>query len=137
MDYLFKQKINLKDVYTERIGEKLVLVFEPEEYLLDLYCYYFKNFNFQTIGCRDLDLIEHLAKKADPHLLVINIQFLKQGDFLNIKQLFPMAKILSIGYNEDGNAIKKAMACGASSHIDRKTTKPMDIIHIAKNLLDF
>ncbi|MCX6796902.1 MAG: hypothetical protein NTX98_00275, partial [Candidatus Doudnabacteria bacterium] len=101
------------------------------------YCYYFNNHDFQAIGCRDLDLLFYLIKEVQPHLLVVNIKFLEDGRFERLKRYFPWAKILSIGYNSDAGAVKKAMACGASSHIDRKTTKPMDIVHVAKSILEY
>jgi len=138
MAYFLKEKINLEDLAAVENFRKAIVIVEPEEYLLDLYCEYFNRHNFHVRGCGSIDLLEKLLEQHRPHLLIINVGFLlKAGSSFLAKNSQDIGfKILSIGYNTDLEAVKKIMPLGVAAHIDRRTTKPQDVVDIALAMLN-
>ncbi len=129
MAYLFKQKLVFKPVPPAR----LVFVVEPEEYLLELYCKHLLAEQYEVRGFRDLDaLVLPPGRGAGPDVAVISTQQLRRPDFQDIKteKLPASVKIISVGSSTDADFIRNLMSMGVSSHLERRLTRPRDLVEI-------
>lgn len=141
MSYLYKQKLNLMELVPVVPAKKTILIFEPEEYLLALYSGYLTNHEFVVRPCTEAEELELKIGEHDPDLLMFNTQIFQE--ILEIKRIlqslkkqYPELPIVTISHNLDSNLIKELMNEGISSHIERKLTRPKDIVFVAKTVLN-
>jgi hypothetical protein len=116
----------------------LVFVFEPEEYLLDLYCKYLLQEKYAVKGFRDLDMAVSLkGEAAEPDVAVINTGFLQQPNFrvFRSRTLPDRTKIISIGSGVDAKFVGNLMSLGVSSHLERRLSRPGDLVEIVRALI--
>jgi DNA-binding response OmpR family regulator len=140
MAYLFRQKINLSDLAGRQAVKHRVLIHEPESYLAALYEHYLKAHNFDIKHCPDLAALSQSIAEFAPRLLILNAQSaaLSGGDRLwaiNFKQNFPDLIIVTTGYNLSAQVLSKLMNAGACGHIDRRLSRPGDLVVIVTTLL--
>jgi DNA-binding response OmpR family regulator len=140
MAYIFKQKLQIQDLVDYGHILKRVLIHEPEEYLSAIYTQYLKADNFEVQNCSTLEALKELAKSFTPDILVFNIEYLNNPNvvgawLLNFRKDFPYAAVITIGFNDNSENLKKLMSVGISSHINRKHTRPQDLAVIVKNIL--
>jgi DNA-binding response OmpR family regulator len=142
MVYLFKEKFNLLDlVPVKKQPLKLVMILEPEEYLLSLYSHYLERNNFQVKHCRQVDALHKEIHSHHPDLLILNTGIFKQLGALvdlltELRQSFAGLPVVTIGHNINGEDISKMMATGISSHIDRRLSRPRDVVHVVEAILN-
>ncbi|MBI5530619.1 MAG: hypothetical protein HY918_03920 [Candidatus Doudnabacteria bacterium] len=141
MSYLFKQKLNLGDLSLTNREIKRVLVFEPEEYLAALYANYVRNQEFEVRHCLELEEVPALIVKFSPHLLVFNAEALdspvkSKSWLVSLKNRHPELHVVTIGYNISSEGVRELMSAGISSHINRHLSRPNDIAHIIKAILN-
>lgn len=140
MSYIFKQKFDLNDLVQQPEAEfKTVLVAEPEEYLLNLYCDYLKNHNFASHSCNHLNLLESKTFFHQPDLLLLSLDLFTDrsnlsNEFLKYRKHFPHIKILCLGQNVDSKLVKEIMEFGVSSFIERRFSSPQDVINLVKSI---
>lgn len=132
MAYLFKQRLILPST----TPASLVFVVEPEEYLLDLYCKYLIAETFVVKGFKALEDIGAGSAFA-PDVVVLNTALLRQPDFPKFKSDFLPApvKIISIGIVEDQDIISKLMSLGVAGHLERRLSRPQDLVEIVKAVI--
>ena len=142
MAYLIKEKFNLLDLAPPRNqSSKLVLIVEPEEYLLSLYAHYLTNHSFKVVSCLQPSVLHKSISNHKPDLLIVNTGIFSQFGMLvealkGLRDEFRSLPMVTIGYNLNGQELGKLMAAGISSHIDRKLTRPMDLVHVVKVILN-
>jgi hypothetical protein len=74
MSYIFKQKFDLNDLVSQpQVEFKTILVAEPEEYLLNLYCDYLSNHNYIPHACSHINLLESKTVLHRPDLLLLSL----------------------------------------------------------------
>lgn len=141
MAYLFRQKLDLRGLAGRDVLPKLVIVAEAEEYLSALYSYYLHNHNFEVLRCRQPKQLAGLMEHYPPHLLIFNPRF--YGDisatvkFLgSVRKVYPLLPVVTVGSGISSQELGQLMACGIMSHIDRRLSRPSDIVIIAKTLLN-
>ena len=140
MAYLFKQKLNLADLAGRPIIGHRVLIHEPEGYLAALYEHYLKAHNFDIKHCPDLAALKQYIAEFKPQLLILNAQSAagpKGGRFwdINFKKDFPELIIVTTGYNLGVQVLSKLMDAGACGHIDRRLSRPGDLVVMVNALL--
>ncbi|MCL5666279.1 MAG: hypothetical protein M1383_00695 [Patescibacteria group bacterium] len=143
MPYIIKQKLNLlADLAGIRQERKKVLVAEPEEYLLGLYAGYLAAQGFEVERCNNLDGIRASAKSFLPDLMVLSTGW--NGYFLELvnhlaylKNNFSGLPVVTVGYGVGSEQLKQLMLAGISGHLDRRLTKPQDIAHVVKAVLNY
>jgi len=141
MTYLFKQKLNLSDLADfSRAGEK-ILVYEPDAYLADLYRHYLRVHNFDVKHCPDLARISEQISEHRPKLVIFNTD--SPGAWLKVKTMlsaliaaFPGLRVVSTAYNINAQGLSELMSLGVSSHINRRLSRPEDLVVIVKNILN-
>ncbi len=140
MSYIFKHKFNLSELVLQPEAEyKTILVAEPEEYLLNLYCDYLTNYNYYSYTCNHLNLLEPKTVLHKPDLLLLSLDlFIDKNkiskDFLEYRKQFPHIKILCLGHNVDADTVKRIMEFGVSSFIERRFSSPRDIVNLVKSI---
>ncbi len=140
MAYIFKQKLRIEDLVDLPVREKKVLIHEPEEYRAALYGSYLRDHNFVVDFCPHIFFLNDSVKTFSPHLLIFNLEGDGQGSkiawLLSFKQRFPNVLVVTLGFNTDAETLKLLMPAGLSSHINRRLSKPQDIVEVVKALLN-
>lgn len=140
MAYIFKQKFNIGELARLPKAVNKVLIAEPEEYLLALYCYHLSGSDFFVRPCREVDAVYSQVVDFVPQLLIINQDFLlaggaPEGFMRRLRKSNPSMRIVTLGNKTSASDLKGLMAAGPNAHIDRSLTKPQDIIAVARTLL--
>lgn len=140
MNYLFKEKLVFDPVAFsgQVVPVSLVYVVEPEESLLDLYCKYLLKEKFAVKGFRNLDmLVVPKRSEPEPDVAVVSSQLLRQPQFANVRRnIFPeKIKIISIGSAPGQDFVSSLMSMGVSSHLERRLSRPGDLVEIVRALL--
>ena len=138
MSYIFRQKLNLGELVNHEQEPRKILVFEPEQYLGALYRHYLLEHNFDVKHCPELDRIKAALFDFSPHVLVFNAEWPgSEGnrEIMSIKRNFPELVVVSTGYNIGNEDLKLLMQAGVSSHINRRLSRPQDLVEIVKAVL--
>jgi CheY-like chemotaxis protein len=140
MNYFSTQSIQLIDVLTEGRPAYRVLVAEPEDELYGIYARHLREHRFAVYRSEHLHRLEQFIAEHEPHLVLVSLHF-PEGSRTVLEALRamrnsrPSLHIVSIGSAVDPNTLKSILSSGASSHIDRRYSRPHDIAHIAKTIL--
>ncbi|MFA5991438.1 MAG: hypothetical protein WC794_04295 [Candidatus Doudnabacteria bacterium] len=137
MPYLFKEKFNIADLVDAQTQVRRVVICEPEEYLAALYGHYLTQHNFDIKHCPHVNGLKDLLVSFSPRLLVLNIEAnnLERNLVLNLLRQFPNIGVITMGYNTGGEVVKELMGAGICGHIDRRLSRPKDLIYIVKAVL--
>jgi hypothetical protein len=140
MSYIFKQKFQLSDLAGLRQERKRIVIFEPEEYLAALYGHYLYAHNFDIKHCWNINKLREAIINFQPELLIFcadTSQPLLKTSLIpgGLISEFPNLKVVSTGYNLNSQGIGELMAVGVISHINRRLSRPQDIVEIVKTLL--
>ena len=138
MSYLFKEKFNIADLVDTQTQVRRVVICEPEEYLASLYGHYLSQHNFDIKHCPQIDGLKELLFSFSPRLLVLNIEAgnLQRGLVLNLLRQFPNIGVITMGYNTGGDVVKELMDAGICGHVDRRLSRPKDLLYIVKAVLN-
>lgn len=141
MQYLTKEKFIFPISFSEDFSRQGVLVFEPENSLLEIYVKYFSNRNFVPYVCRDLDALHNAVNSIRPRALVMGLpEYLNFSEVLSkilfIKNKFSFLPIISYAYNLPSAQVKQLMTSGINSHLDRKFSQPRDLVDLVEALLN-
>jgi response regulator of citrate/malate metabolism len=141
MAYLIKNKFNIEQLVDLQKNLWKVFLLEPELYLLNLYQSYLHTHEFFVEPAQSVDGIERRLKRFQPHLLILNAVFFEKEKQLhkiinNLKAESINFQIISFGAGLSQEQLKNVMSAGVVSHIDRRFSRPIDIIHIAKSILN-
>jgi DNA-binding NtrC family response regulator len=138
MTYIFKQQLNLRDLADLESQPKRILIYEPESYLAALYCHYLNKHNFDIKHCSNLAEVGRSIKDFQPHLLIFSADgdsFKSPGMISSLSRAFPGLQLLTTGYNLSSQSIKTLMDAGVLGHLNRRLSRPQDIVEIVKTLL--
>jgi hypothetical protein len=113
------------------------VIFEPEEYLAALYGYYLREHNFDIKHCPDIDKLRSLIISFQPELLVLNADVPGKVSVIpaGLINEFPDLKVISTGYNLNGQGIGELMANGVICHINRRLSRPQDLVILVETIL--
>jgi DNA-binding NtrC family response regulator len=141
MAYLFKQKFSIAELLDTGSNIKRVLIAEPERYLCDLYTQHLEDNNFSIHKSLGSNVLEQEVKNFVPHVLILSTDFLDSLEKL-VEVLGKVRKnsidlpIITIGFNTHSDELRQLMQGGIVSHIDRKLTRPADVITVVKTILN-
>lgn len=140
MAYIFKQKLQLRDLVNIESSLKKVLIYEPEQYLAALYGHYLSAHNFDVKHCPNLSDLKIFAQMRRPDILIFSAEgggaFPEKIAWLSdFKKNFPDVPVVTTGFKAETEALKQFMAIGISGHINRRLTKPQDLVVIVKSIL--
>jgi len=140
MSYIIKQKLMLSDL--AEINQRLhtVLLFEPEEDLRNIYSLYFVRHNFKVHICpRPEDIRTHIDA-AYPHVIVLSTQYYSEHAktlklLREVRAYIPHAPLITIGLNNSHEELKSFVTAGITGHVDRRLTRPQDLVLIVNTFL--
>ena len=137
MAYIYRQKLNLSELVDLPKISRRVVVYEPNDYLGALYRHYLRAHNFDVKHCPDLLLLKETVAAFAPGLLVFCADAGRTGVILkNFSQNFPSLKIVTTAYNLNQEEVSSLMAFGVQSHINRRFSRPQDLVLLARTLID-
>ena len=140
MSYIFREKLNLLDLVGKEKQYQRVLTVGMEDYLGELYGRYLASHNLAVAHCASLDTTHEHIEQFQPHLVVLSLEQVKgQRPLLSllyqIKLLYPSLLVVSVGYNTDHELLRKMMSAGVCSHLDRRLSRPQDLVAVVTTLL--
>lgn len=138
MAYIKKEKFNIADLVGKQESLSRIVICEPEEYLLALYEHHLVKHDFDVKFCLNVDEVGELIFSFSPRILLLNIEARNSNHnfVLSLRRKFPDLSLVTMGYNIEGEIIKKLMAAGVCGHIDRRLSRPKDLIYIVKAVLN-
>jgi len=140
MSYIFKQKINLKDLAALENAKNKVLLYQPEEYLGALYSHYLRFHNFDVKHCQDIANLKFHIENFQPEILIYSIEGVSTPSVIaslaTLKKHWPNTTVVTTGFNTDAQILKHLLTAGVASHINRCHSRPEDIVTITKTLLN-
>lgn len=138
MAYMFKQKLSLEELVNLPKAGRRVLVYEPNEYLGALYRHYLRAHNFDVRHCPDLALLKQALAVFGPNLLVFSADDLRpERAIKDFSAEFPGLKIITTAYNLNHEAVGELLAAGVLSHINRRFSRPQDLVVLAGSLINY
>lgn len=140
MAYLFKKKFDIRELVNLDERPRRVFVVEPDHDLLLIYGGYLQDHGFEVELGKNEDFLIQRLKSQKPHLLLINAELLYQSQHLKrvlgvLAQEMSMFLVVSVGYDLSYEQVKEIMSIGAVSHVDRRFSRPHDVIMLIKSLL--
>ena len=140
MQYIEKQKFNINDLVALKIRMPVVVVIEPDAYLADLYAKYIMAAHYKAHIRRDILDIHSFLEQVNPHVILFNPHMHPStkvfvAELAKIRKNLPSVILITIGQTTETEEIKHYMEAGIASHINRRLTRPGDIIVIIQSLL--
>jgi len=140
MDYFFKQKFNITELADRPAPSLKIIIMETEEYLVALYTRYLQAHDFVALHCKEAGGLKDLIVYHQPDLLIIGSGAVLDPAFLlellfDIKRIFSTLPVITIGNNISPQMLKQLMSAGISGHIDRRLSKPEDVVAVVKTIL--
>jgi hypothetical protein len=136
MTYIFKQKLKITDLVALESKTYRILLYEPEEYLGTLYSKYLLSDEFEIMHCLNHQEIHEYLESFKPQLLIYNTD--ADTDFMHGRLILkknPHIKIITTAYNIGHDDVKHLMSSGVLGHINRRFTRPSDLVVLTKTFL--
>ena len=140
MSYLFRQKFKISDLAQLSEMQQKILILESEPYLAALYARYLSIHNFLVEACRQSEQLLESVALEQPHLLIVGIASVGNQRRLlellrSLKLQHPALPIITIGYNLEPAALKQLISGGVAGHLDRRLSRPQDLVLVVKTVL--
>lgn len=140
MAYIFRRKFDIRELAAPVQQAKRVLIAEPEEYLRALYAHHLSDEDFFVKPCADAEALAGHIVAFIPDVLVINacLHGTAASTARYLRQLcsrHPSLLVVTLGFGDSPEEVKHLMATGVSAHLDRKFSKPRDIVEIIRTLV--
>lgn len=141
MAFLYKQKLNLLDFASWQTPLKKVVVAGWDDALKELYVRHLREHEFEAIHCPSVDAIHQHLVSFKPHLLLYEIGE-QEGVKICLSRLIllrkahPALKIVTVGRISALDELKTIMETGVNSHIDRRLSRPQDVVEVVKIILN-
>ena len=139
MNYIYKQKFQLTDLVPLPELNKKVLIYEPSYELGQVYSQHLSRRNYLVTHCTNLELIKQHLVYWQPHLVLFSID----GLAINLDLFAKLSglrqdqglQVITLGYEVSDEILKKLMSMGVASHVNRKLSRPRDLVEIIDNVL--
>ena len=141
MAFLYRKKLNLMDLADRRIPKKKIFLMVEDSFLRGIYSYHLLNEEYEVGGCgRVEDMQAHLGL-FNPHLLLLLLsQVPSRRDIVYHLRLArkssPGLKIVTVGSTGQQETLNRLMDFGISAHIDRRLSRPRDVVDVVKIILN-
>lgn len=137
MSYLFIEKTQISNKVKQKISAPRVLVAEPETDFLNLISYVLSKENFEVRSSSVFEEIFEVFKEHQPKVVILGTKFLMHPEFAKLRMDpgFSNIILISIGDSIENEELKRAMNNGFSGHLDRKFSRPQDLVQLINCLL--
>ncbi len=139
MDYVSRQKFNINELVNAPRNQKRVLLVISEEYLREIYCRHLEANDFEVFVSNfgNHPVIARFLNFSD--ILIIDLKNSEEDDKLDFLKIiareFPQISVITVGHGLDEKLLRPLMALGVVGHLDRRFSRPQDLIDIAKTIL--
>jgi DNA-binding NarL/FixJ family response regulator len=137
--YLFKQKFQVSDLVELAHSVMRVLLVEPEEDLAGVYGRHFRQRDYHVLHRSGPEnLIEDIARYR-PHILILNVGVYAVpraavADIRRLRGEFPRLPVITVAFQLDPEVLKDHMNAGITGHLDRRHSRPADLVALAEAL---
>lgn len=138
--YFFKEKFHISELVPVQIYTRSILVAEPEEYLRQIYVNNLSKHGYVAEHCGNLsDVVNlvgsgsHGAMILSPHMEKGLKRFYEVVGY--IREIRPSLVIITVGESLQPEILSNLMSLGVVSHLDRRFSRPKDIIEIINSVL--
>lgn len=140
MAYLLKQKFNINELAGLSSRAKSVLLVMSEENLREIFERHLQIHGFKTIGCHFANHAQVALALPNCDLLVIDFKASQEAqdklEFLKIvNRNFPRISVVTVGSALENVLLEELMALGVVGHLDRRLTRPGDLVAIVKTFM--
>jgi DNA-binding NtrC family response regulator len=140
MAYLIRQQFNINDLLPIEKASNTVAILEPESYLAKLYEKYLVAHGFTVNHCLEPESLDNFLVQSFPDVLLFNPESYGKTKYAieiieRMVSNFPKLLVVTIGYNIEPEDLKKFMSAGITSHINRKLSKPQDVVEVVRMIL--
>lgn len=141
MPYVLKQKFNVAELSGIVKPLKRALLVISEEVLRDIYFRLFLQHDFDVRAVSFGDHRTMTSHLNSTDLLVIDLLDSQNSDRMEFLKIlsrdFPAMSVITVGYQLSEQTLNKIMALGVVGHLDRKFSRPEDLVKIAKSIKQF
>jgi len=138
---MFKQKFNISDLVDLQQKQLFVVVAEPITDLAALYKRYLSQSGFVVNHHSDAESLHAALGVLQPDVLLLSSQ---QYEKVNqvvaaVKKALeqnPKLYIITVGFDTPSDHLQQYMNAGIASHINRKTSRPNDVVDIIHTLFN-
>lgn len=138
--YLTKEKFNIQDLVDLSFKPSRILVISADEMLRQIYQQHLEANKFLVGLGHYKDLIpasEELTQYDLWILDIVNELFDEQQQWLVVaKNSYPNVKIITLGMGLPEGYLTNLMSAGIVGHIDRKLTRPQDLVLLIKTIIN-
>jgi len=140
MHYLIKQDFNFQDLVDWPRFSNRVLLIINEEPLRQIYSRHLLENRFEVFAS-DFGNFHEISKKLETvNLMVLELKPKQEEDRLEFLKTvvnhYPKVSIITIGHALKTESLESLMALGAAGHIDRKYSRPQDIVYLANTIIN-
>lgn len=137
MSYIFIEKTQIPKIIPQKQLGRRVLVVEPEADFLNLICHVLGRENFEVKPLLYFEKISTAMTEHQPEIVVISTSFLTHPEFGEFKKNseFSQVKLISLGNLSEHENLRGVMNTGFSGHLDRKFSRPQDLVNLINCLL--
>ena len=140
MSYIHKQKFNISDLVPEDLRVRHVLVVEPEYYSRQLYVKHLREHGFKPAHSSDLSEGLVLLKSLKPQAAILSPH--AESSYENfiyalslVRKMYPELPIITVGEALPVSVLAEIMGLGVSGHLEKKLTRPGDIVTVINAIL--
>ncbi len=140
MEYLFREKLIRPGLKIQDVFPRMVLIAEPSKPLCEIYARLFNPDDFMVHSCTEYAVLNMLLRELDPALLLLTITPFKHDSFSHVKKItknHPELKIITMSHDSEQQGLGKLMSLGVSGHINKKLTRPKDVVELALHVLQY
>ncbi len=137
--YLTKEKFSLKDLAEVHLRSPRVLLVINEETLRNIYRKHLETENFFVNPVEFSEIFEVYEGVKDADILILDFEvsvFYQRLDFLkSLRKAFPGLPVVTVGESLGEDMLTMLMSAGIVGHIDRKYTRPQDLLCLIKTVI--
>ncbi len=138
--YVTKEKFNIQDLVELAVKPSRVLLISPDEMLAQIYQRHLEAHQFVVSSQRDQALLSEMAELVKCDLLILDIindRLVEQQKWLmSLRDAYPSIKIITVGMGLSETDLTRLMSAGIMGHIDRKLTRPQDLVILIKSIIN-
>lgn len=140
MAYLLKQKFKISELVPNLSPARRILLVEPEYYVKHVYLKHLKEHGYEPFHSANLSDALLILKNMNADAAILNPH--AEDEYKNfisrlsvLRNLYPSLPVITVGQSLPVSILSEIMALGVISHLEKRLTRPGDIITVIKTIL--
>lgn len=141
MPYLLKQKFNITELAPAQAVKHVMLV-EPEYYAREVYLKHLSENGYGSSYSTNIPAALVILQAFRPDAIILSPH--SEKTFENfiyglsaIRRIHPQMPMVTVGNSLPVNVLSEIMSLGVVGHLEKKLTRPGDIIAVIKTVLEY